>query len=170
MSTSLSPTPDTIDADSFRWVVGHLPSGVTVVTTRFGPARHGMTASSVTSLSADPPMMLACLRRLAPTSLAVSRSGVYVINVLAQDRSDLARRFATPSGDKFGGLAVRDGVLGAPLLDGAVAHLECRVTQEVIGGTHTIFLGEVVEAHALGGRPLTYFLGGFGCLEPARDL
>lgn len=170
MSTSLSPGPETIDADSFRWVVGHLPSGVTVVTTGNGSDRHGMTASSVTSLSADPPMMLACLHRLAPTSLAVSRSGVYVVNVLAQDHSDLARRFSTPCGDKFDGLAVGDGVLGAPLLDGAVAHLECRVVREVIGGSHTIFLGEVVRARAPGGRPLTYFLGGFGRLERARDL
>lgn len=167
MKNQLSSTD--LDPQHFRHVIGHLASGVTVVTTRVDGQPHGMTASSVTSLSLQPPMMLACLNRATPTTQAVSRSGFYAVNVLGQGHAQLAQQFAAPSEDKFRGVEVIDGELGAPLLTGALAHIECEVTEETTGGTHSIFLGRVVRAAAGEGQPLTYFRGGFGRFEFARD-
>jgi flavin reductase (DIM6/NTAB) family NADH-FMN oxidoreductase RutF/DNA-binding GntR family transcriptional regulator len=158
-----------MDAAHFRHVVGHLASGVTVITTDTDEARHGMTASSVTSLSADPPMMLACINNAVPTADAVTRSGRYAVNVLGDGQGDLARQFATASPDKFRGVAVHDGTLGLPLLSDALAHIECEVVERVTGGTHTIFLGRVRSATAGKGEPLTYFRGGFGRFAFASD-
>lgn len=169
MEPAPTRTPPSVDAARFRHVVGHLASGVTVVTTEADGRRHGMTASSVTSLSMDPPMMLACLNNGAPTSDAVSASGTYVVNVLGEQQGELARQFATASSDKFRGASVRTGMLGLPLLDDALAHIECEVVERVVGGTHTIFLGRVAAASANDGQPLTYFRGGFGRFEFASD-
>ena len=169
MERAPTRTSASVDASHFRHVVGHLASGVTVVTTRSDGRRHGMTASSVTSLSLDPPMMLACINSAMPTADAVAAAGGYVVNVLGESQGELARQFATASRDKFRNVAVRDGVLGLPLLSDALAHIECEVVERVVGGTHTIFLGRVVAATAGSGQPLTYFRGGFGRFEFARD-
>ncbi|MBU2664071.1 flavin reductase [Actinoplanes bogorensis] len=158
-----------MDAAHFRHVVGHLASGVTVITTDTGDIRYGMTASSVTSLSADPPMMLACLNNSVPTAGAVTSSGRYAVNVLGDGQGELARQFASPSTDKFRGVAVHPGTLGLPLLSDALAHIECEVAERVTGGTHTIFLGRVRSATAGNGQPLTYFRGGLGRFAFARD-
>ncbi|MBL7258565.1 flavin reductase [Paractinoplanes lichenicola] len=158
-----------MDAAHFRHVVGHLASGVTVITTDAGDLRYGMTASSVTSLSADPPMMLACLNNAVPTAEAVTASGRYAVNVLGDGQGELARQFASPSPDKFRGVAVHPGTLGLPLLSDALAHIECEVVERVTGGTHTIFLGHVRSATAGNGQPLTYFRGGFGRFAFAKD-
>lgn len=158
-----------MDTAHFRHVVGHLATGVTVVTTEADGKRHGMTASSVTSLSLDPPMMLACINNAVPTAKAVSASGRYVVNVLGEDQGELAKQFAIASRDKFRGVALHSGTLGLPLLSDALAHIECEVVESVAGGTHTIFLGRVVSATAGKGQPLTYFCGGFGRFEFARD-
>ncbi len=157
------------DPVTFRHVVGHLASGVTLVTTRTADGDFGMTASSVTSLSLDPPMMLACLKSSSPTSAAVSAAGVYAVNVLGEADGHLAAQFATPSSDKFAGVRVTVGTLDVPLLSDSLARIECVVVEEVRAATHTVFLGRVVNAHAEEGNPLTYFRGGFGRFEFARD-
>ncbi|MCV2488841.1 flavin reductase [Geodermatophilus sp. YIM 151500] len=158
-----------VDAATFRHVVGHLASGVTLVTTSTDRGRFGMTASSVTSLSLDPPMMLACLNKSSTTCAAVSSAGAYAVNVLGQGQGHLAQQFASPAPDKFAGLRVARGVLGVPVLSDALARIECEVVEEVGAATHTIFLGRVVSAEADEGSPLTYFRGGFGRFEFARD-
>jgi len=159
----------TVDPAQFRHVVGHLASGVTVITTSLDGTDYGMTASSVTSLSVDPPMMLACLNTAVPTSGAVAGAGRFVINVLGQGHEDLAYQFASPRTDKFQDVEVVRGPGGLPMLGAALAHLVCEVSEQVAGGTHTIFIGHVQEASATDGRPLTYFRGGFGRFEFARD-
>ena len=169
MDSMAAVDPAMVEPFQFRHVAGHLASGVTVLTTSADGTRYGMTASSVTSLSADPPMMLACINNAVPTSGAVSRSGRYVVNVLSEGQGALAHQFATPGPDKFRSVAVHPGLGGMPLLSEALAHIECEVEEEVVGGTHTIFLGRVVSATAQSGQPLTYFRGGFGRFEFARD-
>lgn len=122
-----------------------------------------MTASSVTSLSMDPPMMLVCINRAAPMAASVSAAGCFSINVLSEQGAALAHRFATPSEDKFRGVPTVEGLHGMPLLEDALAHLECEVVEEVVGGTHSIFLGRVLRARAAArGEPLAYFRGKFG--------
>jgi flavin reductase (DIM6/NTAB) family NADH-FMN oxidoreductase RutF/DNA-binding GntR family transcriptional regulator len=167
-------TPETggsplVDAATFRHVVGHLPSGVTLVTTRTAEGDFGMTASSVTSLSVSPPMMLACLNKSSVTCTAVAEAGAYVVNVLGQGHGHLAQQFATAGADKFTGVRVTRGLRDLPVLADALARIECEVVEEVSAATHTIFLGRVVRADAAEGSPLTYFRGGFGRFEFARD-
>lgn len=169
MTQDFVTAAETVDVDEFRHVVGHLASGVTVVTTRVDGRDHGMTASSVTSLSMDPPMMLACVNNAVPTASAISRSGRYTVNVLGQSHGDLAYQFATPRQDKFEGVRVERGAGEVPLLVDAIASLECEVTEQVIGGTHSVFLGHVISATAREGEPLTYFRGGFGRFEFERN-
>lgn len=169
MTQEYMTTGPAVDADLFRHVVGHLASGVTVLTTHLDGRDHGMTASSVTSLSSDPPMMLACVNNAVPTATAIASSGRYTVNVLGQAHGDLAYQFASPRPDKFAGVAIDRGGADVPMLAEAIASLECEVTEQVVGGTHTIFLGHVVAATAREGSPLTYFRGGFGRFEFARN-
>jgi flavin reductase (DIM6/NTAB) family NADH-FMN oxidoreductase RutF/DNA-binding GntR family transcriptional regulator len=158
-----------VDPVHFRHVVGHLASGVTVLTTAHDGTRYGMTASSVTSLSADPPMMLACINHAVPTCDAVARSGRFVVNILGEAQGQLAHQFATAAPDKFRNVGVHTGHGGMPMLTEALAHIECEVEEQVVGGSHSVFLGRVVSAVAGDGQPLTYFRGGFGRFEFARD-
>jgi flavin reductase (DIM6/NTAB) family NADH-FMN oxidoreductase RutF/DNA-binding GntR family transcriptional regulator len=169
MTQEYVATGGAVDTDLFRHVVGHLASGVTVVTTRVDGHDYGMTASSVTSLSMEPPMMLACVNNAVPTAAAIKHSGRYTVNVLGQSHGDLAYQFASPGPDKFAGVRIDRGSGDVPLLTEAIASLECEVTEQVIGGTHSVFLGHVIAATAREGAPLTYFRGGFGRFEFERN-
>jgi flavin reductase (DIM6/NTAB) family NADH-FMN oxidoreductase RutF len=153
-----------MDEGIYREVVGHFTTGVAVVTTRQGDARFGVTASAVSSLSLDPPMLLVCLNRRLPTCDAIGATGSFAVNILAEGQGDVALQFATRHPDKFRGVRTADSDLELPILSDALAHLECRVHERVDAATHAVFLGEVVTARALGGSPLTYFRGAFGRL------
>ena len=159
----------TITADQFRDVIGRFASGVTVVTTRSADGWGGATASSVASLSLEPPMLLVCINAKAATAAAISEAGAFAVNILAEDQDQIALRFARREPEKFRGVACRTGYYGEPLLDGALAHLECRLLQSVPGGTHIVFVGQVHRAQAREGRPLAYFRGRFGELNLATD-
>lgn len=158
-----------VDQDVYRDVIGRFLSGVTVITTTNGGVDFGTTASAVSSLSMDPPMLLVCLNKTSETQAAVLASGVFGVNILGEDQGQLAYRFAKKGAQKFDGVSVRRGEGGLPLLHDALAHIECRVTETVTGGTHTVFLGEVVQAAGRDGPPLTYFRGRFGRLESALE-
>ena len=165
-TTTAAPT---FDPAQFRHAIGHFMSGVAVITTRDGGRDHGMTASAVSSLSLEPPMLTVCLNRRAPTQEAIVRSGAFGVSILREGQDDLATRFATPRPDKFDGVGVTDGALGQPLLDGALAAFECEVSESVVGGTHRVFLGAVRLARVGPGEPLAYYRGRFGRLEIAAD-
>jgi flavin reductase (DIM6/NTAB) family NADH-FMN oxidoreductase RutF/DNA-binding GntR family transcriptional regulator len=158
-----------VDREGFRETIGHFATGVAVITTASGGRRYGMTASAVTSLSLDPPMLLVCINRSAPTCAAVGEQRTFAVNILTENQGELAERFARPSEDKFAGVEVAEGITGAPLLVAALARIECRVAEQVTGGSHTVFLGDVVAADAAPGSPLTYFRGRFGTLGLAED-
>jgi flavin reductase (DIM6/NTAB) family NADH-FMN oxidoreductase RutF/DNA-binding GntR family transcriptional regulator len=149
--------------------MGHFASGVTVITTMEGDEPRGTTASAVTSLSLEPPMLVACLNRDSQTARAVVASHRFGVNILSEDQADAATAFARSGGDKFGGVATTVGDTGVPLLDDALATLECRVVAAPVGGTHYVFLAEVERAVARDGAPLTYFGGRFGRFSHADD-
>jgi flavin reductase (DIM6/NTAB) family NADH-FMN oxidoreductase RutF/DNA-binding FadR family transcriptional regulator len=159
------------DAAVFRQVIGHFMSGVVVITTRQEGQPYGMTVSAVSSLSMEPPMLLVCLHSASGTQDAVARSGRFAVNILAEHQGHLAERFARsgPAAEKFDGVAVRSGHGGVPLLEDALAVVECQVSEVVDGGTHRVFLANVVQAEAGEGSPLAYFRGKFGKLELAQD-
>ena len=154
---------------AFKHVVGHMTSGVTVITGEANGTPFGMTASSVTSLSVDPPMMLACINSGTPTADAIRRAGRYMVNVLGAGQEALALQFARPSADKFDGVRVERGQLGDPVLLDALACIECEVVDSVTGGTHEVFLGRVAHARAHIGEPLAYYRGGFGLFLQVDD-
>ena len=159
------------DSLVFRRTIGHFATGVTVITTRSGDRAFGMTASAVASLSLDPPMLVVCVNRKAPTHEAIACSDQFVVNVLALSQEPLARHFATPSDDKFAGVELTDGRHGMPVLAGCLANFECAVESVATGGTHTIFVARVLSALAEEGRdPLLYYRGEFGRLLLAEKV
>lgn len=155
-----------IDPEEFRRVVGHFPAGVAVVTTvRPGGGPAGLTASAVCSVSLQPTLVLACVDVGSESHRHIQESGVFAINVLDQENGPaLARGFSAAGGAelKFQGIPYRAEETGAPVLDEALAWLDCRVWQAHPAGDHTIFVGEVARAGARAGSPLLYFRGRFG--------
>jgi flavin reductase (DIM6/NTAB) family NADH-FMN oxidoreductase RutF/DNA-binding GntR family transcriptional regulator len=157
------------DKETFRHVIGHFASGVTVLTTRDGDDDFGATASAVSSLSLEPPMLLVCLNIRSSTQQAIHTSRRFGVNILDEDQGIVAERFASPHGRKFEGLNVERGEGGVPLLVDSLAYCECRVREDVLAGTHRVFLGDVTRAVAREGSPLTYFRGKFGRFEVEQD-
>ena len=157
-----------LDSKEFRDIIGRFASGVTVITVDHDDQSYGTTASAVCSLSLEPPMLLVCLNKTSSTGQAIAAARHFAVNILAEGQADAAMRFAT-KGDKFAGQRIVRGVAGQPLLGDALANLECRVVEEVTGGTHTVFLGEVEQATGGHGAPLAYFRGQFGRLELKQD-
>jgi flavin reductase (DIM6/NTAB) family NADH-FMN oxidoreductase RutF/DNA-binding GntR family transcriptional regulator len=167
--SSVETTMRTLAPNEFRDVIGHFASGVTVITALCDGEQYGTTASAVSSLSLEPPMLLICMNKQSATGQAIARSGRFAVNILSEDQPDAAMRFAKKGVDKFQGLRVSSGIGGTPLLDDALATCECRVAEEVTGGTHYVFLAEVDHASARPGSPLAYFRGKFGRLELDQD-
>jgi flavin reductase (DIM6/NTAB) family NADH-FMN oxidoreductase RutF len=168
MSEEAQEATPAMEPAEFRRVLGHLATGVTVVTARApaGPLR-GLTATAVASLSLDPPLVLACVDHASDTHDAIRESEAFAISVLAEDGERLSRRFAdAPVDEKFEGVAYRTEETGAPVLDAALAWVDCRLRHDYDGGDHTIFVGEVVAGDAVEGAPLLYFRGGYGRLSP----
>jgi len=148
-------------------VLGHLATGVTVVTTWDAEGQPaGLTASSVTSVSLDPPLVLVCVAHTAQSYQALHAHGRFAINILHLEHEHLARRFATSTGgaEKFEGTGYRPGALGLPILEDALAEIECTTEHVYPAGDHTIFVGRVEAADCRGdaGRePLLYYRGKF---------
>ena len=146
----------------FRTALRSFAAGVTVVTTRDQEGRpSGLTASAFTSVSLDPPLVLVCVDHAATAHPAFRAHGWFAVNVLRREQETLSRRFAESGGDKFRGVPCHEGETGLPLLDGALATLECRVVDTHEAGDHTIFIGRVEAATIGGGRPLVYFHGSY---------
>jgi 3-hydroxy-9,10-secoandrosta-1,3,5(10)-triene-9,17-dione monooxygenase reductase component len=158
---------ETFDEASFRQVLARFATGVVVVTgsTEEGPA--GLTCQSFSALSLDPPLVLLSTARTSKTWPRIEATGRFAVNVLGDDQRGLSERFAVSGGDKFAGVAWRSGALGNPLLDGAIAHLECDVHAVHDGGDHVIVIGRVraLEAPGLEERaPLVYFRSAYRTL------
>ena len=164
------PEEAVVEQQVFRDVIGRFASGVTVITTTAGGVAFGTTASAVSSLSMEPPMLLVCLNKSSETGRAVAEAGVFGVNILAEGQEELAYKFARKGGSKFEGVAVTAcQTRGVPLLTDGLANLECQVSESVTGGTHTVLLARVAVAEGRDGAPLTYFRGRFGRQESTRE-
>lgn len=149
-----------IGSDQFRHVLSHFASGVTIVTTLDGDGRPvGFTASAFTSVSLDPPLILVCVDRNARCHASFETSERFAVNILGAHQEPLSRRFASMAEDKFDGLAFAPGTLGLPVVEEALASLECARVEVLPGGDHTILLGRVEAASVGGGHPLLYYRG-----------
>lgn len=154
------------DADPalFRQLLGRFATGVTVLTTRDQHGRPvGMTASSLASVSLQPPLLSVCVDFTADMHKVLSSSGSFVINVLASHQEEISRRFAElPPEERFQGIAWQETGSGLVLLGGALAHIECERYADFPLGDHTLFVGRVTGGTAAEGDPLLYFRGGYG--------
>jgi flavin reductase (DIM6/NTAB) family NADH-FMN oxidoreductase RutF len=133
-------------------------TGVAIVTTSLDGRIHGFTVNAFASVSAEPPTVLICVNRIATAHPLIAASQRFCVNILALDQRKLAERFAGGEPrSRFEGVAYTIGPSGSPVLDGTVAHVDCAVTEELTASTHTIFLGNVLDAGWREGEPLGYF-------------
>lgn len=148
------------DKTELRRVMGHFATGVTIVTTHDGQGRcYGLTANAVCSVSLEPPLVLVCVDKAAESHPAFALSQAFVVNILGDEQEELSRRFAVSGGEKFVGLACRNGGTGTPIIEGALAHVECRVVATHDAGDHTIYIGQVEGGDVTAGSPLLFFRG-----------
>jgi flavin reductase (DIM6/NTAB) family NADH-FMN oxidoreductase RutF len=149
---------------TFRGAMSRFTTGITIVTTTNPNGPAGMTASAVASVSLDPLMLLVCVGNTLATRDAISASGVFAVSVLSRGQERHALQFASRCDDKFAGIGFRADY-DLPVVEGAVAHFACNVSEEIAGGDHTIFIGEVVSCgYSVDSNPLVYFGGKFGSL------
>ncbi len=161
-----------VSAEQFKQGMRCLAAGVTIVTTMHDGVRGGLTATAVTSLSADPPQVLVCVNRTANAHDLIHRGSLLCVNVLCHGHKGLAARFAGQNGvfgeDRFdiGNWVTRR--TGAPVLADALASFDCVVTERVQASTHTIFIGRVVDVRTRPkARPLVYASGTYARLQSA---
>ncbi|HXY18639.1 MAG TPA: flavin reductase family protein [Gemmatimonadales bacterium] len=149
-----------LDEAAFRRTMSQLVTGVTVVTARATRGRAvGMTASSVTSLSLDPPMLLVCVGRDSEIHDVLLEAERFGVNVLAAEQVELARRFADRERQLLAESEVVSSPGGAPLVPRSLARIECRRRGHLDGGDHTIVTGTLEWSEVTEGRPLCYFGG-----------
>lgn len=155
-----------VEPDLFRSVLGRFASSVTVISARDAAGRdHGMTVSAFSSVSLEPPLVLACIDRTASIYETLMKTEFIGVSILSESQESCSRRFAEKDADRFDDLEIVRGTHGVALLKDALAHLECRIVSRHDGGDHTIFIASVEQAAAHGGRPLLYYRGGYAQLE-----
>lgn len=151
----------TVDPLALRRTMRRWASGVTIVSSSGNGRYHGMTVSSFTSVSLDPPLILVSLENKARTHEIVSHSNVFAVSILAEDQREISDVFAgrvADDDDRFQDIDFKLSTNGCPIPNGSLAYLDCRVQSEIRGGTHTVFMGEVIETVILReAKPLVYF-------------
>jgi flavin reductase (DIM6/NTAB) family NADH-FMN oxidoreductase RutF len=160
-----------VDRDTFVEIMASYPAGVAVVTTldTDGTPR-GLTTTAVSSVSAEPPLLLVCVDLTSRTLPALRAGGRFVVNFLREGRSELARLFASKAEDKFAGVEWRPSATGMPVLEAdALAWAECVTVHEIEPGDHVVLLGqvEVGESAADEDAPLMYYRRSWGVWKPA---
>ena len=160
--------------DFFRQVMGHFVTGVSVVTTLDGERPQGITVNALSSVSLEPPLVLVALDRRRFITPTVRRAGRYAVNVLAESQQALSDCFAgaavTPGRDLFCGAAWHAGTTGLPLLEGAIATLECTVVETFSAGDHDLFVGRVdaLASDEQQPQPLLYYRRRYLRIERAQ--
>ena len=153
---------DAVSPDRFRDALGAYATGVTVVTAIGSGGPSGATANAVTSLSLDPPMMLACLDRGSRTLTSVRAQGLFGVNALAAGQEELARRFSAkdPEPAKWEDVEWSQR-LELPRLAGALMWVACELRDLIDGGDHLILTGNVLEADSRDVQPLLFHRGAY---------
>ena len=155
-----------IESNTFRVGMRRLAGHVCLITTAKAQQRSGLTATAVTSVSAEPPTLLVCINRRSGTHAVIQDTGIFAVNVLALEDQLLANRFSSAvTGDE----RFQEGVwnrleTGAPVLESALVSFDCRVAHAVEVGTHGIFFGAIqaLRVRPLDAKPLLYVHGAYG--------
>jgi flavin reductase (DIM6/NTAB) family NADH-FMN oxidoreductase RutF len=157
-----------VDASQFKHALKLWASGVTVVTAQSAEqGSKGMTATSFSSVSMDPPQILVCLNQSTDTGALVLEQQTFAVNILSADQQAVSNEFAGGSSqtERFANVAWETGENGAPVLTEALVSLECKLVQQVLAGSHWVVIGEVQRVVCRSGEPLLYFNGGYRQLE-----
>jgi flavin reductase (DIM6/NTAB) family NADH-FMN oxidoreductase RutF len=157
-------------SEDLRQVMRNWASGVTIVTTSDGTQWNGMTVSSFTSISLEPPRVLISLEQTTRTHQQVKQNGYFGITILSQDQASISDRFAGREtkfeDNRFEGLATEILSSGAPFIVGGLVFLDCQLVHSFDTGTHTLFIGDVIAmSSARVGKPLLYFNREYHTLE-----
>lgn len=150
-----------IDEANFKLAMSQFASGVTVVTTEHDGKSYGLTVASFASLSLHPPLVLVCIEKGVKAHDAIAGSEKFGVSILSAGQADVSARFASRTDDKFAGLDITRGEFGVPLIRGAVCTIECHLRDQLPGGDHSIFVGEVRDVHIEDAAPLLYFRSGY---------
>ena len=151
----VGPFPEGVDPEEYdrlrRRVLWTMPSGLYVIGSRAGERRNGMTLNWATQLSFDPKLVGISLEKGALTHELVAEGGVFSVSIIDREDRAIVRKFTKPvevdeAARTLNGFPFHDGPSGAPILDTAVAWVDCRVRQSVDVGDHTLFVGEVIGA------------------------
>jgi flavin reductase (DIM6/NTAB) family NADH-FMN oxidoreductase RutF len=157
----------------FRNALGFFPTGVAVVTARAPDGLfHGMTVSSFSSVSLEPPLVLFSVARTVTSFLAWESARAWGISLLGEAQDGLSTRFAQSGGEKWLGFEPFIGVIGVPLIPGALAHFECERYAVHDGGDHLILIGRVLALGRPAGsvsRPLVFFSGRYHQIDRPRE-
>jgi flavin reductase (DIM6/NTAB) family NADH-FMN oxidoreductase RutF len=146
-----------VESQKFRDALRKFASGTTIVTVVQNGKPHGMTASSFASASLEPPLVVVLLDVASQTRKILAATGQFAVNILGHDQEWMARAFAEPGEKPFDKLSHRPGLDGIPLIDGAIAWLECNVKEMTNAGDHDIFVGEVLTAESTELPPLIHY-------------
>ena len=151
----------TIQSEDLRKAMRNWATGITIVTVEHEGVQHGMTVSSFTSISLEPPLLSVSLYKSSRTHELVSTAEHFGVTILAADQEEISNRFAgriPDTEDRFEGLEVETLLSGAPFITGGLSFFDCRVTQSIPLGTNTLFIAEILDARSLDdGNPLLYF-------------
>jgi len=139
-----------IDAAAFKKGMRHLAASVTLITTRHRDLRGGLTATAVCSVSAEPPQILICVNKSASAHDTIGEAGFFCVNILSPEHRKIAERFAGMDGVEGDERFVDMGewstlTTSAPVLKGCPVSFDCKLVTEVKAGTHTIYIGEIVD-------------------------
>ena len=146
--------------ESLREVFGLFPTGIAVVTASASGSLYGVTINSFSSLSLEPPLVLFSLARGLHTLHALLSARTFAIHFLREDQRHVSARFAKALSDKWNDVPYRQGVTGCPVIESALAVLECRLHAQYDGGDHVIIVGRIahLEKHP-GSNPLIFYRG-----------
>lgn len=161
--SEISDGTATFDSAKYRQVLGHFPTGVTVITATSDGHPIGFAVGSFASLSLEPPQVLFCAGKSSSTWPRIHEVGSFCANILADDQEDVCRVFASKADDKFAEIGWKRSGNGSPLIHGALAYIDCTIADVVPSGDHDVVIGEVTDLDVMHeGGPLVFFRGGYG--------
>ncbi|MFF2325842.1 MULTISPECIES: flavin reductase family protein [unclassified Streptomyces] len=159
------------NATDFRRTLGHLPTGVTVITTRSRSGQPvGMACNSFMSVSLEPPLIMLCVGNTSSTLIDLQQSGTFCVNILGSDQGDLCRQFSVKDIDRFAGVRWTESAAGPELCD-AIVWMSCSIETEHVAGDHVIIIARVngLRVNPDEPAPLVFHRGRFGSFHEAAE-
>ena len=151
------------DAAKFRQVLGHFPTGVTVITTVHDGEPVGLAVGSFASLSLDPPSVMFGAGKQSSTWPKIREAGVFCVNILSEGQEDVCRVFASKATDKFAEIGWKRSGNGCPVINDALGYIDCTLDQVFSVGDHDLVVGAVTDLDVIHeGGPLLFYRGGYG--------